>query len=138
MFQKILIATDGSKHSKRSAEYAVELAEKFNGTIDIAYVVDGNKAKTDVLNTSDKYQLKKKREELMDDVKNIATSANISCETHILHGEPGPTIVDFVNENNFDCVVVGSRGLNKLQTMVLGSVSHKVAKRVNCPVLIVK
>jgi len=33
---------------------------------------------------------------------------------------------------------VGSRGLNSLQEMVLGSVSHKIAKRVQCPVLIVK
>ncbi|EGR8654283.1 universal stress protein, partial [Listeria monocytogenes] len=33
---------------------------------------------------------------------------------------------------------IGSRGLNSLQEMVLGSVSHKVMKRVNCPALIVK
>lgn len=35
-------------------------------------------------------------------------------------------------------VLVGSRGLNLLQEMVLGSVSHKVMKRVHCPALIVK
>lgn len=35
-------------------------------------------------------------------------------------------------------VLVGSRGLNSVQEMVLGSVSHKIAKRVQCPVLIVK
>ncbi|MEC0703363.1 universal stress protein, partial [Bacillus spizizenii] len=54
------------------------------------------------------------------------------------HGEPGPTIVSYANENQFDMLIVGSRGLNSLQEMVLGSVSHKVAKRANCPVLIVK
>jgi SulP family sulfate permease len=57
----------------------------------------------------------------------------------IIRGEePGPTIVKYVNENNFDVVVMGSRGLNAIQEFVLGSVSHKVAKRANCPVLIVK
>jgi nucleotide-binding universal stress UspA family protein len=35
-------------------------------------------------------------------------------------------------------VVIGSRGLNSFQEMVLGSVSQKVAKRVNAPVMIVK
>jgi isocitrate dehydrogenase len=40
--------------------------------------------------------------------------------------------------NDFDLVVIGSRGLNTLQEMVLGSVSYKVAKRVKCPVLLVK
>ena len=39
---------------------------------------------------------------------------------------------------NFDLVIIGSRGLNSLQEMVLGSVSHKVVKRVKCPVHIVK
>ena len=56
----------------------------------------------------------------------------------MLHGEPGPTIVEYANKQSCDMVVIGSRGLNKLQEMVLGSVSHKVAKRVNCPVLISK
>ena len=44
----------------------------------------------------------------------------------------------FANENNVDLLVIGSRGLNSLQEMVLGSVSHKVIKRVNCPALVVK
>ena len=49
-----------------------------------------------------------------------------------------PAIVEYTNKNQFDVVVIGSRGLNALQEMVLGSVSHKIAKRANCPVLIVK
>ncbi|AVR00389.1 universal stress protein [Oceanobacillus iheyensis] len=138
MFQKILIATDGSEHSFRSTQHAVQLADKFDGAIDIVYIVDGQTAKSDVLNSTDKYAIEKKRNEKINAVKQMVTDANIECEAHILHGEPGPTIVGFANKHDFDCVVVGSRGLNKLQTMVLGSVSHKVAKRVECPVLIVK
>jgi nucleotide-binding universal stress UspA family protein len=56
----------------------------------------------------------------------------------VLCGEPGPEIVKYANEQKVDIVVIGSRGLNALQEMVLGSVSHKVMKRVNCPALIVK
>jgi hypothetical protein len=57
-----------------------------------------------------------------------------SCETVFLSGDPGPKIVDYANENQFDPVVIGSRGLNPLQEFVLGSVSHKVAKRADCSV----
>ena len=39
---------------------------------------------------------------------------------------------------DIDLVIAGSRGLNTLQEMVLGSVSHKIAKRVKCPVMIIK
>ena len=56
----------------------------------------------------------------------------------IKHGEPGPVIVIFANCGEFDLVVLGRPGLDSFQEMVLGSVSHKVAKRVTAPVLIVK
>jgi nucleotide-binding universal stress UspA family protein len=65
-------------------------------------------------------------------------SNQVTYEIKILLGEPGPVIVEYANKEKFDLVVIGSRGLNVLQEMVLGSVSHKVVKRADCPVLIVK
>ncbi|WP_407272482.1 universal stress protein [Radiobacillus sp. PE A8.2] len=138
MFNRILLATDGSKHSVRSAEHAIQLAEMFNGTVDVVYVVDGETSKADVLHHVDKYEVKRERNEKIMPVKELLENSNVKHEIHFLHGEPGPVIVEFANDNKFDCVVVGSRGLNKLQTMILGSVSHKIAKYVKCPVLIVK
>ena len=57
---------------------------------------------------------------------------------HILLASDGSEIVKYANEQKVDIVVIGSRGLNALQEMVLGSISHKVMKRVNCSALIVK
>lgn len=71
-------------------------------------------------------------------VLQFLNEANVTYKTTILRGEPGPEIVKYANEQGVDIVVIGSRGLNALQEMVLGSVSHKVMKRVNCPALIVK
>ncbi|WP_404458483.1 universal stress protein [Oceanobacillus kapialis] len=138
VFKKILLAVDGSEHSLRSANYAIQLAEKFDGTIHVVYVVDGNTAKSDVLHAADKFALEKKRNDKLKAVKALLNETNMEYEIKILHGEAGPTIVDYANSNAMEGVVVGSRGLNNLQTFILGSVSHKVAKRVDCPVLIVK
>ncbi|MFB4169479.1 universal stress protein [Virgibacillus sp. JSM 102003] len=138
MFKKIMLATDGSGHSARSAKYAIELAEKFDGKIEIVYAVDGQTSKSDVLHHVNKFEVEKKRKEKIRAVKNLLEASGVDFETQILHGEAGPTIVSHANENEFDCVVIGSRGLNNLQTLILGSVSHKVAKRAECPVLIVK
>ncbi|GAQ19737.1 stress response protein NhaX [Oceanobacillus picturae] len=138
MFKRILLAVDGSEHSIRSAKYAIELAEKFNGVINVVYVVDGNKAKSDVLHATDKFALEKMRNDKLKAVKELLNKTDIQYEIKILHGEAGPTIVNYANNNEIDGVVLGSRGLNNLQTFILGSVSHKVAKRVECPVLIVK
>ena len=71
-------------------------------------------------------------------VERLIKEANIKVKITILKGTPGPEIVRYANEKYVDLVVIGSRGLNSLQEMVLGSVSHKVMKRVTCPALIVK
>ena len=139
MYKKVLLAADGSEHSYRSAEHAIALvAGKDEGHIDIIYVVDGSKSKSDVLQYGNSELIQHKRKEKLSTIERKLQEHNVTYEIHIEHGEPGPSIVKFANNGEYDCVVLGSRGLNQLQTMVLGSVSHKVAKRVNCPVMIVK
>ncbi|APC47945.1 universal stress protein [Virgibacillus halodenitrificans] len=138
MFKRIVLAADGSENSIRSANYAVELANNFSGIIKVIYVVDSQTSKEDVLHSNGKFEIEQRRKEKIHKVEELLRQSGVEYEVHILHGEPGPTIIKFTQEHDVDCVVIGSRGLNKLQTMILGSVSHKVAKRVTCPVLIVK
>lgn len=138
MFKNILLATDGSEHALRSTDHAIELARKFDGTIKVIYVVDGNTSKSDVLHNADKFDVEKSRREKIHPVEEQLHRSGVGYTVEMLRGEAGPTIVEYANERDFDCVVIGSRGLNNLQTFILGSVSHKVAKRVNCPVLIIK
>jgi nucleotide-binding universal stress UspA family protein len=138
MFKNILLASDGSDHSYRSAEKAVGLAKLHGGKIDVVYVIDGATSKSDVLTNNSKYEIEKKRKEKLAPIVKLLENEGIDYNVKIIQGEPGPAIVNFANKGDYDCVVVGSRGLNKLQTMVLGSVSHKIAKRVEVPVLIVK
>ncbi len=139
MFQKILIAADGSSHSLRATEKAIDLITiKETGFVSLVYVVDGSTSKSDVLHNSDSKDIAEKRKDKLKDIFSLLESFNIQHELKILHGEPGETIVEYANNNSFDCLVIGSRGLNRLQSMVLGSVSHKVAKGAKCPVMIVK
>ncbi|WP_138418476.1 universal stress protein [Aquibacillus sediminis] len=139
MFNKILLASDGSEHAMRATEKAITLADKnLNAIITILYVVNMNKSKNDVLHSWNSADLDRSRREELALTEQKIKHAHIKYEMEILHGEPGPTIVNYINENEVDICVIGSRGLNSLQEMVLGSVSHKVAKRANCPVMIVK
>ena len=70
--------------------------------------------------------------------EDIFHQANVRVKSVIIHGAPGPAIVSHANEHPYDLVIIGSRGLNPVQEFVLGSVSHKVAKRVKAPVLVIK
>jgi nucleotide-binding universal stress UspA family protein len=138
MFKKILYAADGSDHSVRAGEKAFELARLSpDSKVDIIYVVDPKHSKDEVLNNWGK-DVDDARKEKLALIIEKAKKSSVEFEVIFQNGDPGPTIVNHANNNNYDIIVIGSRGLNALQEMVLGSVSHKVAKRANSPVLIVK
>ncbi|PYZ92066.1 universal stress protein [Salipaludibacillus keqinensis] len=141
MFKHLLLAIDGSDHSKRAAQKAIDLATlEGNGTIEILYVVAGNKSKSDVLQYGDSDSASRKRKLMLTPFEEMIAQAGIKYETTVLHGSnsAAESIIDHANKNDFDALVIGSRGLGTVQTMVLGSVSHKVMKHVKMPVLMVK
>jgi len=139
MYKKILIAVDGSEHSLRATDEAVKIANLMHqSVIEVVLVAEFSQAKSDVLHSQGKDELELSRRQQILPVEEKLNAHDLNYEIKILHGEPGPNIIKHANEGDFDLVVIGSRGLNVFQEMVLGSVSHKVVKRVDCPVLIVK
>jgi nucleotide-binding universal stress UspA family protein len=139
MFTNILLATDGSDHALRAAIKASEIASmNSEATITVVYVIDESTSKSDVLSEGGKEAVQEKRMRRVRPTEELLKNKNILFTVKMLRGEPGPVIIKYANEQHFDLVVVGSRGLNRFQEMVLGSVSHKIAKRVECPVMIVK
>ena len=139
MYKHILLASDGSDNAERAAIEAVKIASfSKEAIIDVVYVIDIDKSKYDVLHANSKEEVDIERWKKNTSVIKYLNVENVKHKTTILKGKPGPEIVKYANDENVDIVVIGSRGLNTLQEMVLGSVSHKVMKRVNCPALVVK
>ncbi|HLR68499.1 MAG TPA: universal stress protein [Virgibacillus sp.] len=139
MYKRILLAVDGSENSLRATDEAVKIASLIpKCKIEVIYVADFSKTKNEILHSQGKEELEYSRRKNLVPVEEKIKSKNITYQLKVLHGYPGPTIIEHANEEKVDMVVIGSRGLNTLQEMVLGSVSHKVMKRVNCPALIVK
>ncbi len=140
MYKKILIAVDGSEHSIRAAKEAIKIAScSKDSLVELVYVADFSKSKNEVLHSQSTEELEHARRTRLRPIEDLMKKNLINYEVKVLRGEPGPAIVEYANdEDDFDLAILGSRGLNSLQEMVLGSVSHKVVKRVNCPVLIVK
>ncbi|PTL39519.1 universal stress protein [Alkalicoccus saliphilus] len=140
MFKNILLAGDGSQHSLRACEKAVYIAERTEGAhIKLIHVVDDLPIRTDVMDEEMKPRdIPEHRRRRVQHLIDYLEETGVSFEVKHVFGEPGPTIVREANDNAADLVIIGSRGLNQFQQMVLGSVSHKVAKRADCPVMIVK
>ncbi|ARD47900.1 universal stress protein [Sporosarcina sp. P37] len=136
---KIAVAIDGSENAVRAAEHAIMLAEYLPRVqLEIIYVQDYSKAKDERLLSQSPESLSLKREQKMHPILALAREAAVDAKVIMLKGNPSQEIINYVNEKKIDKLVIGSRGLNAFQEMVLGSVSHKVMKHVKCPVTIVK
>jgi nucleotide-binding universal stress UspA family protein len=139
MYNKILLASDGSAHSLRAAEQAILLAKgNPEASVTVLYVVDSKTSKAEVLRNLDTEGITHLRNEKMTSIEKKAQEAGVNYEIKIIRGEPATAITNYEIENNIDVILIGSRGLNALQELVLGSVSHTVAKTAKCPVMIVK
>lgn len=139
IYKHILIAADGSENAIRAAKEAIKIASLNKlAMVEIVYVASFDRAKTDVLHAASAESLHLERRKKTEQIEQLMYNANVTYKVTMLHGNPGPEIVSYANEQKVDLVIIGSRGLNALQEMVLGSVSHKVMKRVNSPVMIVK
>lgn len=138
MYKHIVLAADGSENALRATQHAVHLAKMSGAKVEVLLIADFKRAKYEVLHAESNEELDYERRQKIRPVEELLYADKIDYEVKILHGEPGPTIVDYANSQDVDLVVIGSRGLNSLQEMVLGSVSHKVVKRVKAPVLVVK
>lgn len=140
MFKKILLAGDGSPHSIRACEKAIYLAKHTDGAnITLIHVVDDVPARTDVIDEQVMLRdIPDHRKQRVFPLQELIEKEQIPLKIKHVFGEPGPTVVREANDGHYDIVILGSRGLNQFQQMVLGSVSHKVAKRAACPVMIIK
>ncbi|MEK5037347.1 universal stress protein [Sporosarcina sp. FSL K6-3457] len=136
---KIAVAIDGSENAVRAAKHAITLCKYLpDVNLEIIYVADYNKAKDERLLTQSPESLTLKRDQKVLPIVELAKDIGVQTKITMLKGNPSQEIIKYVNSEEIDQLVIGSRGLNTLQEMVLGSVSHKVMKHVNCPITIVK
>lgn len=139
MYQQILLAADGSENALRAAKEAVKIAKgNAQCKVTVIFIIDMVKVKTEVLHASSNESLYMERRQKLVPIEQLLKEQQVSYKVEMIHGDPGPEIIKYANSQNIDLVIIGSRGLNSLQEMVLGSVSHKVMKRVQCPAMIVK
>lgn len=71
-------------------------------------------------------------------VYRAVSSGNMRIESKIEHGDPVDKICAVAEKMKADLVIVGSRGLGDVGTLVLGSVSEEVVRKCSRSVVVVK
>ncbi|HJG33572.1 MAG TPA: universal stress protein [Jeotgalicoccus aerolatus] len=134
MYKSILLAADGSDNSFRAAKETLNFINE-NTKVTILNVIQVEKSKDAILHGED---IVREQKEKLADIMRLYENENVTYNVIFERGIPDETVVKAANDGDFNIIVLGNRGLNALQGMMMGSVSHKVAKRANIPVLIVK
>jgi nucleotide-binding universal stress UspA family protein len=132
---KIVVGYDGSDGAKRALDRAVTLARD-DGKIVVVAAAESH-ARTGITEGAhlDPSEIERRRSDL-DKAKALLSERGVDVETIEAQGDPGDVIVE--RAKDADLVVVGSRGLNPLQRLLLGSVSSKVVHRAESDVLVVR
>ena len=137
--KKILVAVDGSEHSLRAAEYAANLAK----LMDVEIILTHCHRHYPVLLGEPYFQkaidkINKEAQQLLEPYVELLKERGVSHIDRILDGSPAEMISHAARTEKVDMIVMGSRGLNDLEGLLLGSVTHRVLKTASCPVLVVR
>ena len=140
MFQKILLAYDGSTGANRALEAAIELAKLHQGKI-WALAVEENLSHISA--TVGEFQEAKdlanhEFRELLEAARARAEQAGIELIPLLRAGHPAKIIVEVAQEGEFDVILVGHSGLSEVWAMFLGTTAEKVSRHGPCSVLIVR
>ena len=153
---KILVAIDGSLHSMKAVELAIEMSEKeqSNKTEDddrgltALTVLDVSKPRKFLSSfiAAPTYGLRELDEERnaakhwMDAVRKKAEEKKIPFRSEIIEGlvSAEATIVDYAESHQIDLIVVGTRGRTGFSKVLLGSVASRVVEYAHCSVVVVK
>ena len=126
----------------RSLDHALILSSKLDSRLTILYVLEIPPfvyIQSQKLVNSIMSELEKEAKEILQNCNKRAKNYNLEIETIFLEGQNvGSIIIDYIEKNNFDYIVIGSRGKGKFKHAILGSVSHRVLHHSKVPVLVVK
>ena len=155
MFEKILVPLDGSEHSLKALDKAVQIAKRFGGKITLVNVYSvsvqplllpeptvAGVPTMPVLTAAEITRIGESARSvgrrILDDGAEKAKEEEVKTEKILVEGHAVQEIVKLAKEGDFGLIVIGARGLSKIREILLGSVSDGVIHHASCPVLVVK
>lgn len=122
MYDTILYPTDGSEGASAALAHAIDLADSHDATLDVLYVEDNDD---------------RDAEAVLSAVREEAEAAGLDVNVVTLEGHPQEVIVDYVRDRGVDAVVMATHARRGIERYVLGSVTEKVLRTVDVPVMVV-
>jgi nucleotide-binding universal stress UspA family protein len=140
MFDRILLAFDGTPEARRASKVVLEIAARFHSRVTVAIVRPPSATPSDDLENLVPLDSEgKSLTTLLDDLRTEAQTKGVTAlDPVFLRGEVVPSILEYLGRNPQDLAVAGSRGLSRGRRILLGSVSTGLVNEAPCPVLVVR
>ena len=133
ILRRAFVLNLGAGNGKRAVELA-DLMNKLGGTLTSATLLllahDLKQGKPDEA-------LKKFGDLLLDKARDSVEGVD-DIQARILDDDPAHAILECAKDESADMIVIGSRGVGDLKSLLLGSVSHKLIEHAECPCVVVK
>lgn len=142
MYDTILVPTDRDIDTA-TVDYAIELARSTGATLHILYVVeaavaDAARTASTVGSWQGREALREVGQEATETIVSRAANTNVKAISAVLEGEPEEEIVKYAADFDIDIIVIGSQGSTAVERALMGSVTERVARLADRPVLIIK
>lgn len=126
-YRKILVAFDGSESSKNALRQAVKLAQDEKCWITVVSVVPPYVGDLEFVGmVGMREAMRKPCENALIEAQQIAEKEKVSIKTVCEEGEAHERIIDLADAENFDLIVMGRRGLRRIERALIGSVTARV------------
>jgi nucleotide-binding universal stress UspA family protein len=144
MYQRIIVAIDGSDTAHRALDAAIGLAQCANATLQPLYVVDVPLLYYDV----PIYSASMARDVMFEEGARIATEAvdlmkkkGVKGAHRVVQTEGAQDvarcIISAASEFGADVLVLGTHGRGGFERLMLGSVADRTLRLTTCPILLV-
>ena len=143
-YKRIVVPVDGSENAKRALEHACALAVAADASLILLYVATIISSTPSFGSLFGGYAAERVAVELQEKGERILQEAaasvphRVKVERVFEVGAPDAIILSVVKEKAGDMIVMGCRGLGKVEGYALGSVSQYVMNHANVPVILVK
>jgi nucleotide-binding universal stress UspA family protein len=141
--RSILVPIDFSQHSKNALKYAVPLAEKFEASLHLVYVVEPTIYPADlgfgqVVLPGVEEELRDKGEEELQALIQREIGGRAKATATVRTGNPHQEILREAEEKGVDMIVVATHGHSGVEHMLFGSTADRIVRRSKVPVLTIR
>ena len=137
-YDRVLIPTDGSDCAAVAVDHGIAIAEAFDAEVHALNVVDIGAVATSsdiALPTETVEQFERSGRRAVDAVAERAREAGLEVVTEVVEAFPASGLLEYAEENDIDLITMGTHGRGGFDRFFLGSMTAKVVRHAEMPVL---